>query len=140
MNVGRDKDAKGKSLLIMEIELPIRCQILSGKKLAFSERRSIKKEKQEMRYQDMHTGMRGLQWQPSILNYTVNATEHMSQILKKSDALLCARSSSDRPNRPIYVLSSIYAIYIVIADINPQLLASLVAAHRAVCPPQVASQ
>jgi hypothetical protein len=78
MNVGRDKDAKGKNLLIMEIELPIRCQILSGKKLAFSERRSIKKEKQEMRYQDVHTRMRGLQWQPSILNYTVNATEHMS--------------------------------------------------------------
>lgn len=74
MNVGRDKDAKGKSLLIMVIELPIRCQILSGEKLAFSERRSIKKEKQEMRYQDMHTRTRGLRWQPSILNYTVNAT------------------------------------------------------------------
>jgi hypothetical protein len=47
---------------------------------------------------------------------------------------------NNRPNKPIYAFSSIYFIYTAIVDRNSQLLASLIAAHRAVRLPQAASR
>jgi hypothetical protein len=57
--------------------------------------------------------------------------------------MTCSGSRSSTqigPNMPIYALSSIYSIYTVTTDKNLQLLASLIAAHHAVCLPQAASQ
>jgi hypothetical protein len=71
---------------------------------------------------------------------TYNVVEHTIGILKKSDALLHARSSIATANRPMYALSSIRSIYTATADRNPQLLVALVAAHHSVRSPQAASR
>jgi hypothetical protein len=50
----------------------------------------------------------------------------------------CSLQHSDRPNMPIYAISSIYSIYIATADRNPQLV-SLIVVHRTICPHQADS-